>query len=523
MTGNLAAALERRVRLFGWQDRPLFHTDDRTYTHGAVQEAAARAAGVLHGAGVRTGHRVLIALPDSVELVAALLGTLRLGALAVLMGPEQSAEEHAYVLDDAGPGAVVCPAALAGRFPGVQVLTAEDLADEPAEPPPPAAVPPGAPAYVQYTSGTTGPPKGAVHRHSDPRAYVEALALGALGVTAEDVLFSVSKACYPYGLGNTVFFPMFCGASAVLWPGRPVRGAGADTGPDPAAWVAEVCAQAARHKPTLLFAVPGFYQRLVATGDRAAFGALRAATSAAEPLLPTLADRVEEFLACPLLDGLGTTEVGHTFISNTVARRARGSLGLVLDPYEISVRAGGREAAAGEKGLLHVRGPSVLVEYLGRPEQTAEVLAPTGWLSTGDLVHVDADGFVYHHGRAADLEIVGGTAVLPVEVERVLGEHPAVGEVAVVGEDLPNGDTVLRAFVVCDEAPPESDLLEFARARLRPAAVPATVTVVAALPRSRGGKLQRSALLRLSKDTGAWDISPPPLPRGRPEPNGVRP
>jgi len=504
MTGNLAAALERRVRLFGWQDRPLFHTDDTTYTHGAVQEAVVRAAGVLHGAGVRKGHRVLIALPDCVELVAALLGTLRLGALAVLVGPEQSAAEHAFVLGDAEPRAVVCPGPLIERFRGVQVLTADDLADEPAEPPPPVAVPPGAPAYVQYTSGTTGPPKGTVHRHSDPRAYVEALALGALGVTAEDVLFSVSKACYPYGLANTVFFPMFCGASAVLWPGRPVRGAGAGTGPDADAWVRDVCAQAARHKPTVLFAVPGFYRRLVTTGDPAAFSALRAATSASEMLLPALADRVESFLGCPLLDGLGTTEAGHTFISNTVVRRARGSLGLVLDPFEISVRTGdGREAAVGEQGLLYVRGPSVLIEYLGRPGQTAEVLDPAGWLRTGDLVHLDHEGFVYFHGRSCDLRIVDGAAVPPVEVERALGEHPAVGEVAVVGEDLPDGGAVLRAFVVCDDAFSVTELLDFARARLRPEAVPATVTVIEALPRSRAGKLQRSALLRAStRDLG---------------------
>ncbi|MEU5881268.1 AMP-binding protein [Spirillospora sp. NPDC047279] len=484
MEGNLAAVLARRADTYGWRDRPLFYSGPATYSHGEVHDAAVRAAAVLHAAGVRPGHRVLIALPDSVGFVAALLGTFRLGAVAVLTGPEQSAAGHAHVLADSAPQAAVCAPELAARFPSVHVLTAEDLTDEPAVVPDPVPMAPGAPAYVQYTSGTTGPPKGAVHRHTDPEAYVQAMAIGALGVTPADVTFSLSKACYPYGLGATVFFPMFCGGSAVLWPERPT--------------VEGVLKQLREHRPTLLLTVPTWYARLVGAcpEERDAFGSLRAVASAGEPLLPSLADRIEDVLGCPVLDGLGSTEVGHTFISNTVTRRRRGALGVVLDPYEIEVRPEpGR--VNGEPGVLYVRGPSVMAEYLGRPAQTAEVLDAGGWLRTGDLVHMDEDGFVHHHGRVRDQLTVSGERVSPLEVERVLGQHPGVVEVVVVA--AADDTSRLRAFVVLAAGTMptpglEADLLARVRDRLPEHKVPRSVTFMSELPRTPMGKVQRTTL-----------------------------
>ncbi|WP_067477856.1 class I adenylate-forming enzyme family protein [Actinomadura hibisca] len=507
MEGNLADVLARRADTYGWRDRPLFHAGEAVFSHGEVHDAAARAAGVLHAVGIRPGHRVLLALPDSVAFVTALLGTLRLGAVAVLAGPEQSEAEHAHLLADADPQAVVCAPELVGRFPAVHAVTGEDLTDEPAMVPEPVAVEPGAPAYVQYTSGTTGPPKGVVHRHSDPLVYLRALGIGALGVRSDDVVFSLSKACYPFGLGASVFFPMLAGCSAVLWERQPS--------------VAGAVEQARRHRPTLLFTVPTWYARLVGAPDaaapvRAAFSSLRAALSAGEPLLPSLADRIEEVLGCPVLDGLGSTEVGHTFVSNTVTRRRRGTLGTVLDPFEIAVRVehgqgGGPPVPArtGETGVLYVRGPSVMREYLGRPEQTAEVLSPDGWLRTGDLVHVDEEGFVHHHGRLLDQVTLAGHRVTPLKVERVLGQHPAVVEVVVVPGpgDVPGAEGVLRAFAVLEECAVREeralplpdlaeDLLAFARERLPAHEVPQSVTFLAELPRTATGKIRRSALGR---------------------------
>jgi fatty acid CoA ligase FadD22 len=485
----MAATCAHRAWINGWHDHALFHAASPagalTYTHGDVHAAAARAATVLAAAGAGAGDRVLIALPDSAGLVAAFLGTLRLGALAVFAGPWQSAAEHAHVVADVAPVIVVCAPELAERFGGAKVVTPAELAGPAGPPARPRAVATAAPAYVQYTSGTTGRPKGAVHRHADPLAYCRAMAGEALRMTPDDVVFSVSKACFPYGLGNSVLFPLFTGASSILWPDRPT--------------VTGAVEQARRHRPTLLFAPPAFYARLVAEGDPAAFASLRAACSAGEPLPPPLADRVEAFLGCPLLDGLGMTETGHSFISNTVTRRRRGSLGVVLDPYEISVRppAGRRsEAAPGEQGILYVRGPSVLVEYYGRPDRTAEVLGRDGWLRTGDLVHVDADGFVHHHGRVDDLETVHGISLSPQPAELALGGHPAVAEVAVTAV---NGE--LRAFVVPQTGCPASaelaaTLRDLVRSEVDGILTPRTVSFVPALPRAANGKLRRVLLRR---------------------------
>ena len=489
MNGNLVAALEQRARSNGWQDRPAFYSASPAgtviYTHGDAHEAGTRAAAVLAAAGIRACGRVLIVLPDSIDLVAAFLGTLRLGAVAVFAGPWQSAPEHAQLVADADPSVVVCPPELSPRFIPAAVVTPAELSGActgpaPAPAPVPALMPPDAPAYVQYTSGTTGPPKGAVHRHSDPVAYCRAMAGQALRMTPIDVVFSVSKACFPYGLGNSVLFPLYTGAAAVLWPERPS--------------VTGIVEQARRHRPTLLFTVPAYYARLVAEGEPSAFSSLRAAGSAGEPLPPALADRVEEFLGCPLLDGLGTTETGHTFISNTVARRRRGTIGVVLDPYEISIRTPYGTAFVGERGVLHVRGPSVLAEYYGRPDHTAEVLGPDGWLRTGDVVHVDEDGFVHYHGRVDDLETIDGVTISPHRAELALGGHPAVAEVAVAVVD---GE--VRAFVVPQTGFTASTglaatLRDFAWSHIGVPLTPLTVSFVPALPRAANGKLQRVLL-----------------------------
>ncbi|QXJ21077.1 AMP-binding protein [Actinomadura graeca] len=489
MEGNLAAELADRAYARRWLDRPLYYSDDAVFSHGEVHDAGARAAGVLQAAGVHAGDRVLIALPDSIGFVAAFLGTLRLGAVAVLAGPEQSRAEHASMVADAAPVAAVCTTGLAARFTSACVLTEDDLAAGAGATPEPVLVPSDASAYVQYTSGTTGRPKGAVHRHSDAHAYFQAMAVGALGITSGDITFSLSKACYPLGLGATVLFPMLSGGAAVLWPDAPsVRGA---------------VRQARRRRPTLLFTCPTWYARLVGephrNAVRTAFGSLRAAASAGEPLLPTLADRIEDVLGCPVLDGLGSTEVGHTFISNTVDRRRRGVLGVVLDPYEIEVRAENGPTCPAEPGALYVRGPSVMKKYLGRPDETAEVLSPDGWLRTGDLVRVDAEGFVHHHGRILDRVTVAGEEVLPLEVERVLGRHPAVVEVAVIAVGGPVPGRGLRAFAVVEGESPAADalereLLDLARAELPPHKVPDSVTFLDELPRTSTGKIRRGVL-----------------------------
>ena len=352
-------------------------------------------------------------------------------------------------------------------------------------PAPAASLPADALLYGQYTSGTTGNPKLVVHRHADPPWHAVAVSRGVLEIVPDDVLYSVSRAYFSYGLGNTLFCALSTGASAALQPEVPT--------------IAAVTELVRTVRPTVLFAVPSFYAVLVAEGDRDSFGSLRVAVSAGEALSPTLCARARDFLGVPVLDGLGSTEVGHLFIANTLAQRRDGSCGVVLAGYEISVRnEEGAEVAPGSAGALWVRGPTLMTGYRNRPTETARVLVG-GWLRTGDRVQVDAEGFVHHCGRVDDLEMIGGITVSPLEIEAILGSHDAVAEVAVAAVPDSRGASRLRAFVVTAPGHPcsaelEAELILFARAHLAPYKVPRSVLFVCELPRTPTGKLRRHVL-----------------------------
>ena len=251
----------------------------------------------------------------------------------------------------------------------------------------------------------------------------------------------------------------------------------------------------------MLFAVPTFYAHLVrqcAPAAADAFGSVRVAVSAGERLTTDLAARASDLLGCAVLDGLGSTEVGQTFASNTVRTVRPGTVGRALPPYELTVAGpDGSDLPPGEVGPLSVRGPTVLLEYLGRPDTATTDHG--GWLRTEDLASIDTDGFVHLHGRADDMEMVGGISVAPAEIEELLGGHDEVTEVAVVAVPDADGASRLRAFVVA-AAPGSADdalaeeLSAMARARLAPYKVPRSVTFVDALPRTPTGKLRRFVL-----------------------------
>ena len=500
---NLAARLEARAAAGGWAGDVAFLAGERCFTHADVHDGGARMASLLAATGVRRGNAVLVALPDGPELVWAFLGAVRLGAVAVLVNPRVTAADHRFAAADVAARAVVCSGELASRFDDGPVVLAEGLEDVLAEYEPArvADVGPGDAAYAQYTSGTTGTPKAALHGHDHPLAYFEAFARGAIAIRRDDVLLSVSKLYFAYGLGNSLLFPLLAGCRAVLHAGHPR--------PE------DVAALTARHRVTVLFGVPTFYAHLVAyaadAGSRRCgagpFSSLRAAVSAGEALAPALAERVRAVLGCPVLDGIGSTEVGQTFASNTVERWRDGTVGRALPPYRVRVRdAEGREVPPGETGNLWVAGPSLLLGYLGH----ADVSVPVrdGWLLTGDRAELDADGYLRLRGRSDDLEKVGGISVSPLEIESVLARHPAVVEVAVAGVVGDDGASRLKAFVVPGPGVTASgasadalaaDLVALARAELAPFKVPRSVVVVDALPRTATGKLRRFVLR-----AGAW-------------------
>lgn len=509
---NLAVVMERRARSQGFWSAPAFAVGDRTWTHAEVHRGAAHAAARLGALGVAPGDRVLVVAPDGIELVWAFLGTIRLGAVAVLANPRLTVDDHANLAADASPRAMVVAADIADRFSTAvpTVLTTDALGAHVADSlghttsdsvmAPAADVGDDDAAYAQYTSGTTGRPKAAVHRHGDPLVYFRAFADTAIGLHRDDVVYSVSKLFFAYGLGNSLFFPLLSGCRAVLDPGPPRADAAARLVED--------------HGVTVVFSVPTFYARLVAAGERAAFVSLRAAVSAGEALTPVLAQRAVELLGCPILDGLGSTEVGQTFVSNTLDACRHGTIGRPLPPYEVAVRDdAGHDLGPDRPGTLWVRGPTVLLEYLGQPQATASAVRD-GWLCTADRAMIDADGFVHHLGRVDDIEVVGGINVAPLEVEAVLVAHPAVSEVAVAGVRDATGASRLEAFVVTvpgvapateligDELLAE-DLVARARTGLAPHKVPRAVHFVDSLPRTPTGKLRRF-LLR----TGSWSGDP---------------
>jgi acyl-coenzyme A synthetase/AMP-(fatty) acid ligase len=487
---NVAADLAGQAARRGWLGRTAFLADDRAWTHGEVHDLAARAASVLVDHGVRPGDRVLLALPDGIGWVTAFLAVARLGAVAVLTNPELTAAEHGLLVEDCTPRLCVTGAALSGRFD--HWLDVADLLARAGTAGTAGAqwVDPDTPLYIQYTSGTTGEPKGAVHTHRDLPVYYDAVGLPVLGVGAGDVTLSVSKLFFAYGFGNAFVFPLSSGSAAVLVGDRP-----------PAERVAELVA---RHRVTMLYAVPSAYAALAEKADRAAFGSLRAAVSAGETLPPALGERATDLLGVPVYEQIGSTEAGHAFCANGVSGNVPGTIGRPVPGYELDLRGrDGGPVPDGAEGELWVRGPTLLREYLNRPEQTARVLVD-GWLATRDLACRQPDGTYRHRGRVDDLEMVGGITVSPLEIERVLAGHPQVGEVAVAAVRDGTGATKLRAFVVPTGPPPEAahleaDLLGLARDRLAAFKVPRTVRVVPALPRTATGKLRRHVVR-----TGSW-------------------
>lgn len=494
------------MRRRGWQDRAAFIEGDRRYTHGEIHRLAALAAANLRARGVERGHRVLLALSDSVGLIASFLGLARIGAVAVTVNPALTAADHGRIVADSSPVLIVADTELLdrSRFDESASVTPTRLLSGDAGPPAPAPVDvdvdvdDDAPLYVQYTSGTTGQPKGAVHTHGHLAVYHRCVGQPILETRPDDVILSVSKIYFAYGLGNTLAFPLFSGASAVLFAARP--------GP------AQVADAVKRHGVTLLFAVPSFYARLVKECDSADFATVRATVSAGEGLPVALGERLNDFLGAPVLEQIGSTEAGHAFCANSIRANVPGTMGRPVPEFELRLfDSAGRAVPDGTVGELWVRGPSVMTGYLSGPADSRRVLAD-GWLNTRDRAVRNADGTYTHCGRTDDIEVVGGINVSPTEIESVLSQHPAVREVAVASVLTSGGATELRAFVVPETADIDvqaltTELITLTRASLTPFKVPKSVHLVAELPRTDTGKLRRF-MLRRDAPPSAADTSP---------------
>jgi 2-aminobenzoate-CoA ligase len=488
---NVAIAL-LDVHLRGGQSRPALWFQGRCYTYGELGGLVAAAQAGLARAGVGPGDRVMLQSRNRPELVAAWLAVVRSGAVAVTVHPALTGRELDEIARDALPGAFVREA---GGDAGTATPPCLALTDDRGGRflfaagrvplPPPAATRRDDIALIAYTSGSTGRPKGAAHAHEDLLAIADTYSRVVIGPGPDDVFASASSLAFTFGLGALLIFPLRVGASALLT----LRFTAED-------FLAELLATGA----SILFGVPTVYHRLLETPAALADLRLRRCVSAAAPLPSAVAGSWMHATGLRILQGIGSTEMLHIFLSEGLATTGEPTCGLPVPGYEVRiVDENLRDVPEEAPGLLAVRGPTGC-RYWRRPEQQRAYVRD-GWNVTGDLFHRTPDGALAFFARADDVIMTAGYKVAPQEVEDVLAEHPAVGEVAVVGHaDEARGAVVSAAVVLrpgwVGSTELRDDLAALAARRLAVFKRPRTIEFVAALPHTPTGKLQRSALRR---------------------------
>jgi len=490
--------LDARVRE-GRGARIALRTDTGTLTYAEVLTLANRFAHALAAAGVEPEQRVVLALHDGPEFVAALFGALKLGAVPVMANPALREDDAAHLLGESRAKALVTQAELASpwRAPVAASPCPAGMlvAGEPALERTLAAAPiereafashPDDPALWLFSGGTTGRPKAVVQTHRSFANTTECYASGVIGYMEDDITLSVPKLYFGYATGSNLFFPFAAGGSSCLFA-EPAT-------PD------ALFERIRRHRPTILVNVPTMVHKMVEHPDakRQDLSCLRLATSAGEALPVELDRRWRETFGVDLLDGLGTAEMWHIFLSNRPGEARPGTLGRTVPGFEVKVCDDeGRELPPGETGWLWVRGGSRAIGYWQDLEKTNRSFRGE-WYVSGDLVAKDRDGFFTYSGRGDELLKVAGKWLAPQEVEGCLLQHPAVAEVAVVGRRDANGLVKPIAFVAAREPAPglAEELKAFVRERLDAYKHPREVILVEALPRTHLGKVDRGKLQR---------------------------
>jgi benzoate-CoA ligase family protein len=503
---NVAVPFIDRHVTEGHGARPAIRTHaGETVSYAELATRVNRCGNALLGLGLAPGERVLLVVEDCPAFFYLFWGAIKAGIIPVPINTLLRAGDYRYMIEDSGASVVVFSPAFGGEVEAALAAAghrpAHVLCTEAGERPgltalmegasevlPPARASAGDDCFWLYSSGSTGRPKAAVHAHRDMVVTSERYGVGLLGVTERDVCFSAAKLFFAYGLGNAMTFPLWVGGTAVLLAARPTP-----------ALTFEVIE---RHRPTLFFGVPTLYAaqlRALEGAVRPDLASLRLCVSAGEGLPAEILRRWQARTGLDILDGIGSTEALHIFISNRPGDVRPGTSGRPVPGYEVRiVDEQGREVAPGQSGELEIRGESTAGRYWNQPEKTAHTMG-AGWLRTGDTYHQDPDGYYVYGGRSDDMIKVGGIWCSPFEIEAQLIEHPAVQEAAVVGREDDSGLVKPEAWIVLRDgseagAGLEQALVEHCKDRLAPYKYPRWFHFVDALPKTATGKIQRFKL-----------------------------
>ena len=502
---NFAADILERNMAAGRADKAAYIDHRGTWSYGDLADRVERFGHVLRFLGIAREQRILICLTDTIDWPTAFLGAIKAGVVAVPVNTLMTEDDYRFMLSDSRAKLLVVSEQLYPKFAEI-IKTApdlahvivsgedgsghhcfEDLIENARGEPYTAPTTRDDMCFWLYTSGSTGKPKGAVHVHADLRLTDDLYAAPILGITENDVCYSVAKLFFAYGLGNGLTFPMSAGATTVLLADRPTPDAVADL--------------LRKHQVTLFFAVPTFYAGFLASP--AAPGRsdvkMRLCVSAGEALPLDVGRRWKERYGADILDGLGSTEMLHIFVSNRQGAVKYGTSGMPVPGYDIKlVDDDGVEVAPGEMGELLVRGPTAAIMYWNNRTQSRATFLGE-WTRSGDKYMQDEDGYLVYCGRRDDMLKVSGMYVSPFEVEGALQSHPEVLEVAVVG--WPDVDALIKpkAFVILKSADRADDamarlLQEHVKQQLAPFKYPRWIEFRTELPKTATGKIQRFKL-----------------------------
>jgi benzoate-CoA ligase family protein len=482
-------------------ERIAFYYQDEVYTYRKVNEEVCHAAGLLSKLGLERENRIAILLPDSPEFVFAFWGAIWMGAIPVPINTACKLEDIQYILQDCRAKILITnqewQAKLSlddeeflrqviltdGENSFQQQLTKINYV------PTPARTSPDEPAFWLYTSGSTGKPKGVVHLHRSMAVCAHEYACSTIGLNQDDIIYSVAKMPFAYGLGNTLYMPMAVGAASILTD---------------ASNVFEIVADLNRYQPTILFAIPAIYSGIWSVQEMSPLDttSLRLCISAAEQLPQSLWHKWRDTFSLEICEGIGTSEFLHIFLSNRLGECRPGSCGKPVSGYDVRiVDDRGFALPQGEIGNLEVGGASLMLQYWNRHQETRQAIYGD-MMRTGDKYLCDEDGYFFFMGRKDDLFKVNGQWISPFEIEDVLLQHDAVLDAAVVPEsDGGQNLTQVVAYINLKSGFEESKSLKdsvrkFARANLPHYKVPKTIHVLDILPRTPTGKIHRKSLLK---------------------------